>query len=108
MTLRLRAIQQAGDRHLDVTFTDGHHARLDVVALRRACPCAACVDENTGIRLVDPQSIPEHVRPVRVQSVGRYALAIAWDDGHVGGIYTFERLRRLADELSASGGVTGG
>jgi DUF971 family protein len=100
MSIRLREIRQVDDRHLAVVFTDGASARFDVVALRRACPCAECVDENTGIRLVDPASIPESVRPTTLRSVGRYALAVAWDDGHVGGIYTFERLRRMVADLS--------
>jgi DUF971 family protein len=29
--------------------------------------------------------------------VGRYAIGIGWSDGHDTGIYSFERLRALAD-----------
>jgi DUF971 family protein len=40
------------------------------------------------------------VRPIRVQGVGRYALQIAWSDGHDTGIYTFEHLRELHERLA--------
>lgn len=34
-----------------------------------------------------------------VELVGRYALRILWRDGHQTGIYDYELLRRLGDEL---------
>ena len=40
-------------------------------------------------------SVPEDVHPVRIQTVGRYAIQIEWSDGHGSGIYPFARLREL-------------
>ncbi|TDJ16141.1 MAG: DUF971 domain-containing protein, partial [Deltaproteobacteria bacterium] len=37
----------------------------------------------------------EDVKPLRIESVGRYAIQIAWSDGHESGIYPFVRLREL-------------
>jgi ATP-binding protein involved in chromosome partitioning len=64
--------------------------------LRIACPCAACVDETTGRRRLDPARIPEDVHARAIRPVGRYAVHIEWSDGHTTGIYSFDLLRRLA------------
>ena len=63
--------------------------------LRLACGCAECIDEWSGAGRLDPGSVPEDVRPVRIQTVGRYAIQIEWSDGHGAGIYPFARLREL-------------
>lgn len=89
------ALAQAGPRTLAVTWADGHQSAYDVRALRLACACAHCIDEWTGAPQLEPARVPEDVRPVRIQSVGRYAIQIAWSDGHESGIYPFRRLRAL-------------
>lgn len=89
------AIRQAGPQTLAIVWGDGHESRYDVRALRLACGCAACIDEWTGEGRLDPASVPEDVRPVRIDPVGRYAIQIEWSDGHSSGIYPFRRLREL-------------
>jgi DUF971 family protein len=88
-------IGQSDERHLRIVWADGHASDLDVVTLRRKCPCAACIDEWSGRPRLDPASVTESVRPRSVRSVGLYALSIAFDDGHDSGIYPFELLRGL-------------
>jgi ATP-binding protein involved in chromosome partitioning len=90
-------IEQAGPDALRIAWADGATFVYPVRGLRLSCACAHCVDEWTGANLLDPDSIPDDIHPVAVQSVGRYALQIDWSDGHSTGIYTFERLRELAD-----------
>lgn len=60
-----------------------------------ACRCAVCVHEMTGARLLDPALIPADIHPLTIQSVGNYALQIAWSDGHNTGIYRYDYLRLL-------------
>ena len=67
---------------------------------RLACGCAHCVDEWSGEGTLDPNSVPEDVHPLRIESVGRYAIQVSWSDGHESGIYPFVRLRELADAAS--------
>jgi len=55
--------------------------RLSAPEVRRADRSAASIDEWTGKRRVNPAAIPETIRPVSIQSVGNYAVQIAWDDG---------------------------
>ena len=71
---------------------DVHRAR----DLRLACPCAECIEEMTGRRLLDPATVPQDVHPVRIDAVGRYAISITFSDGHGTGIFTYERLREMA------------
>jgi ATP-binding protein involved in chromosome partitioning len=95
-------IAQRDARTLSIRWADGHESLLDVRALRLACGCARCVDEWSGAGRLDPASVPEDVHPLRIEGVGRYAIQIAWSDGHESGIYPFRRLRALGD--AAAGG----
>src|SRR5690606_5931349 len=56
------------------------------------------VDEKTGKRTLDPERISRSIRILACQPVGRYALALRFSDQHGSGIYTFDRLRRLAEQ----------
>jgi len=90
-------IRQSGPRILSIRWADGEESAFPVRALRLACACAVCVDEWTGEYKLDPAAVSEDIRPLKVSSVGRYAIGIRWSDGHDTGIYPFERLRALAD-----------
>ena len=61
--------------------------------LRRACTCAACVDEWTRDELPTLDAIPRDIRPTKIRSVGRYAIQPIWSDGHRSGITSFRDLR---------------
>jgi DUF971 family protein len=90
-------IGQQGRSTLAITWADGHRSAYDVRALRLACGCAECVDEWTGEGRLEEAAVPADVRPVRIAPVGRYAIQIAWSDGHESGIYPFRRLRALCE-----------
>jgi DUF971 family protein len=99
-----RELKQAGPAALKIVWSDGHESTYPVVHLRRSCRCAACVDEWSGARLLDPGRIPESIRPVQIQPVGRYAINIVWSDGHSSGIYTYEHLRAICPCPACGGG----
>ena len=99
--IQVKKIWQEGDRQLGVVWTDDKQDIFDVVELRRLCPCALCVDEWTRERKIKRDDIKETVRPVLVQSVGRYAMNIQFNDGHSTGIYTFGLLKDLAKGSSS-------
>lgn len=83
---------------LRIQWKDGGVTEHTPRALRLRCPCAGCVDEMTGERMLTPGMVAPDVYPREIQYVGRYALQFHWSDGHSTGIYPFEYLRRLADE----------
>ena len=82
-------------RRLVVTWLQGHVGNYPYKYLRGECHCASCVDEWTGVRRVDPASIPLDIVITNMRLVGNYAIQIDWSDGHTTGIYTWERLREL-------------
>ena len=92
------SIQQSGPEQLAITWSDGREDVHKVFDLRIACPCAKC---TKGEQPLDPAAIREDVRPVRIESMGHYALKITWTDGHDTGIYSFELLRRLGDSAGS-------
>ena len=82
---------------LRIEWQDGGVSELVPRDLRIACPCAGCVDEMTGKRILRPEHVAEDVMPLAIHYVGRYALTFVWNDGHSTGIYPFEYLRQLAE-----------
>jgi len=80
---------------LRIRWRDGHISDYPPRLLRVACPCAACVDEMTGERILVPDSVPAGIHPLAIHYVGRYAIQFDWSDGHTTGIFPFDYLRRL-------------
>jgi DUF971 family protein len=93
MIVGVRSIEQLDERTLGIAWSDEKFSKLDVVTLRRLCPCAQCVDEWTKV----PKNIKitEDVRPIKIESVGSYALRIRFNDQHDTGIYTYQKLREI-------------
>ncbi|MFL5402339.1 MAG: DUF971 domain-containing protein [Gemmatimonadales bacterium] len=88
------AINRRDDGLLIEWDQQGHAGFFAARALRLACPCAACVEEMSGRRMLDPAMVPANIRPLSLQLVGAYGLRVNWSDGHTTGIYTFEHLLR--------------
>ena len=86
-------IRRTDDHEIHVSWADGHQSVFPNKTLRERCPCAGCVHELTGQRLLDPRTVRPDIRAEEIQLVGRYAIRIHWSDGHGTGIYTFQRLR---------------
>ena len=79
----------------DITWNDGHFSSYPSWYLRENCPCANCVEEFSGRRLILQGSIPSALERADVAPVGNYALSFTWSDGHSAGIYSFDFLRRI-------------
>lgn len=92
-----REIKQEGDDGLRITWADNHVCQYIAADLRRACPCAQCVNEWTGQRVLKPEAISQELTIVDLSLVGRYAINFRWSDGHDTGIYSFRYLRDLCD-----------
>jgi DUF971 family protein len=90
-------ISQESNSLLRITWADGRVCDYQAANLRRACPCAQCVNEWTGQRTLQPESISDEVEINDLSIVGRYALNFRWSDNHETGIYSFQYLRDLCD-----------
>lgn len=69
---------------------------IPALRLRDACPCAGCIEEGTGRKILDTATIPADIRALEIHPVGSYAVQISWSDGHSSGIYSWETLRRIS------------
>ncbi|MSR62004.1 MAG: DUF971 domain-containing protein [Planctomycetes bacterium] len=87
-----RQITRSDPRRIEFEWDNGEHTELTAIQLRAMCPCAACVDELTGVRRHDPRSVPEDMQHTDVRLVGNYALTMGFSDGHNTGIYPFPML----------------
>ena len=97
-----REIMQETGARLRITWADGRVCLFDAPALRRACPCAGCVNEWTGERTLRPETISDETAISDIEIVGRYALNFRWSDGHATGIYSFRYLRQLCEQQERS------
>lgn len=94
LNIQPRSIEQAATE-LAITWSDGRACHYAAASLRRACPCAQCVNEWTGERLLKAETIADSVVIEDAQLVGRYALTVRFSDKHETGIYSFRYLREL-------------
>lgn len=80
---------------LGIEWSDSLRATYGIKDLRFACPCALCVDETTGEKLLTLESIPDSIQLLSLMSVGRYAMGLTFSDGHKSGIYSYTLLKSL-------------
>ena len=96
----IRALQDEGA--LEIQWSDGRKYLLPFRFLREHCPCAGCVDEITGKRILDVNTIPDDLHPTDLTFSGNYALKINWSDNHNTGLFTWQYLSKLAHHDEAS------
>lgn len=80
-------------RRIVLSWPDGEVTEHAAYDLRAECPCAVCVDELTGRRILSRDRVDPGVRALDFGRIGRYAVQFRWSDGHSTGIYSYERLR---------------
>ena len=90
-------IVEEGDSEISVKWSDDLETRYTAAELRRACPCAGCINEWTGQKMLDDSKIPDDISFKHTSIVGRYALNFHFSDGHDTGIFSFAFLRKLTD-----------
>ena len=88
-----KVIKRADPTKIEIEWDDGHVTVYTARELRVICPCAQCVSESTGERVLRPETIPADLTQTEIRLVGNYALTVFFSDGHHLGIYTFPTLR---------------
>lgn len=89
-------IIEESDRELTINWSDGLETKYCAPALRRKCPCASCVNEWTGEKILNDASISDDLTINSTSVVGRYALNFHFSDGHDTGIFSFQYLRKIS------------
>ena len=89
---------------LAVKWDDGVESFIRLEKLRRRCPCAGCAGETDVMGNVykSPETSfsPRSFQLVQLVQVGGYAIQPVWGDGHAAGLYSYDYLRRIAEEPS--------
>ena len=88
-------IIEESDREISIKWSDDAETRYNAADLRRKCPCASCVNEWTGEKMLDPASIPDDLTVEKTALVGRYALNFQFSDRHETGLFSFKYLHDL-------------
>lgn len=96
-------ITKSSPREITIRWDDGVTSVLAIHYLRAECTCARCVNEITGLRILDPRTIAEDLTVLNAEHVGRYGIKFTFSDKHDDGIYTWERLRALDKSLPSEG-----
>ena len=89
-------IVEESDSEISIKWSDDSETRYTAAQLRRSCPCAGCVNEWTGEKMLDPATVPNDLTITSTSIVGRYALNSHFSDTHDTGIYSFNYLRGLS------------
>ena len=94
-------LRVAADRGaLTVNYDDGAVFRLSAPLLRAMTPSAQ--DRGHGGPSFEPvPGVGAGAVLQGVEPVGRYAVRLAFSDGHASGLYTWERLHRIGRERQA-------
>lgn len=90
-------IIEESDAEVSIKWSDDVETRYSAVQLRRACPCAGCVNEWTGEKMLRDDQVADEISFRHISIVGRYALNFHFSDGHDTGIFSFAFLRKLSD-----------
>ena len=99
-------IERVGEKTIRIHWSDEVVREYTVKALRDGCPCATCREkEKAAVAapapllnvLSDAEMVPLSI--LGMKPVGAYAYSINFSDGHNTGIYTFEHLRELGEEV---------
>ena len=80
---------------LEIFWSEETPRRYDAKRLRCECGCAGCVDERTGVRTLDVNSVPDDISITDIKLVGNYAIKLVFSDGHNTGIFSWDRLYRI-------------
>jgi DUF971 family protein len=85
---------RAGAQELAADWDDGKSGRASYRTLRLESPSAEVQGHGRGPK-PPPPVVPDDIRVLKAEPVGRYALRLFFSDGHSSGLYTWGILRTL-------------
>jgi DUF971 family protein len=94
----------ADQAQVTVEWNDGLNSNISARRLRQYCPCAECVEEWSGRRTYDVESISDTVKVLQFSGVGNYAVTFTFSDMHKMGIYNWATLRELVNASGVKAG----
>ncbi|MBN1448844.1 MAG: DUF971 domain-containing protein [Bacteroidetes bacterium] len=100
------------NRELRIVWIDGHVTHFSLQYFRDQCPCAGCQGESdifgdVRMPIQLPVTKPGKYELKKLTSVGNYAVAAVWGDGHDSGIYSWEHLLYMENRQAATSNTPG-
>ena len=89
-------IIEESNSKVTIKWSDETETSYSAATLRRSCPCATCVNEWTGEKVLRDESVSDELTFDHISIVGRYALSFHFSDGHDTGIFSFKYLQDLS------------
>ena len=96
--IEARQIIEESDSEISINWSDETESRFNAAELRKSCPCAGCINEWTGEKILKTENVANDLSFSSIAIVGRYALNFHFSDGHNTGIYSFQYLRNLTNK----------
>ena len=87
------------EKVIEFEWDDDTSKKVPFFDLRNLCPCATCINELTGEKILDPSTIPEDIHPKDMGFSGNYALKFHWSDEHHTGLYTWDHLKNICNAI---------
>jgi DUF971 family protein len=104
-SVRPTKLERIDPRKIRITWSDGQARQYGYGELRDKCPCATCREKRSA-PAPSPFELPvlsaEEAKPLDIlgmKPVGNYAYSIAFSDGHDTGIFSFDLLREIGEEV---------
>ncbi len=98
-------LEKTGDSRLEIEWDDGAVHRIRFFHLRKACPCATCLEkamakpnQPMGMLPILTQAQAQPLDITSMRPAGNYAYHIQFSDGHSSGIFTLDMLRLIGEE----------
>lgn len=91
---------------LTIKWNTGEEAQIPFDLLRNSCPCASCRGGHANMKKEPDASM--FVIPIMdsgktklsdIKMVGSYAISIVWEDGHKDGIFNWDYLYSLFQQM---------
>lgn len=99
--VRVADVQVVG-QELAIRWEDKSESYIPIKRLREECPCAACKGEVDVMGNLhkgpEIELTPASYKLMEIKRVGGYGINPVWGDGHGSGIYSYDYLKRLADQ----------
>ncbi|HVO75541.1 MAG TPA: DUF971 domain-containing protein [Ignavibacteriaceae bacterium] len=94
-------------KKLCIKWDDDSESLIKLETLRKLCPCATCVTEREKqSKTYIPIFNNNEIEISGINPVGSYAVGITWKDGHNTGIYEFQYLMKLGEDLKSNYGTS--
>ena len=88
-------VRDVNKKELLILWSDETRQLIPYAQLRFLCPCAQCVHELTGKRMIKKEDINPDIEGLLIKPVGNYGVKIHFSDGHQTGIYSFDYLSEM-------------